>query len=75
MVKCKILESFGSENFTGIAGTIQEMPRPEAEDFQRCGFLEILPEEEQEEEPIAFETAKQARNLETAKQKRVIKKK
>ena len=45
----------------GKAGEVIDIPRPEAVKFESCGFLKILPDNEQPERAMAYETAKAAR--------------
>ena len=61
--------------YTGVAGQEIELPLKEATNYQSCGFVEILPEDQQDLPPMAYETAKQAIKAETAKANKQVKKK
>lgn len=75
MLKCKVIQSFAGADFYGVAGQVMEFPNSEARKFESCGFLEILPDSEQDSPPVAFETAREAREFETAIDKPKRKKK
>lgn len=70
MVKCEVLKSFSSITAHGQAGGFVELTINDATNFQSCGIVRILPDKEQNPEPMAYETAKQAIKAETATKKR-----
>lgn len=70
MKKCLVKESFSGLYCHGTAGQIIELADDDAKGLVSANLIEILPDEEQPEPPMAYETSKQAIEAETATIKR-----
>lgn len=66
MKKYEVLESFAGLYVHGTRGQVIELSSDEAAGLMRCGIVKLVSAEEQPEEPMAYETAKQAVDAETA---------
>ncbi len=59
---CRVLQGFAGPAIHGATGQIISLPNDIAESYQQYGLVTIISDEPS---PVAFETAKQAREFET----------